>query len=150
MCGTKHTYSQSKKAAKQGENRACGKLEKGRIYSAILGFATETRLSRMRSTCRRSGTSCPSDDKRARAEGVRAGGGAEEDRNGNEENGEGIHDQPPGLSVKFVMYFPYAMESKAVSASKTREKRGGVPRISISMLWPGANLLQTSGGTLHL
>src|SRR5262249_51049014 len=42
MCGTKHTCIQSKK---QGENRACGKLEKRRIYRAILGFATETRLS---------------------------------------------------------------------------------------------------------
>src|SRR5215467_7675657 len=41
MCGINHTYIQSKK---QGENRACGKLEKCRICRAILGFATETRL----------------------------------------------------------------------------------------------------------
>src|SRR5262252_1953016 len=40
-CGINHTYIQSKK---QGENRSCGKLEKCRIYWAILGFATETRL----------------------------------------------------------------------------------------------------------
>src|SRR5215471_13831624 len=42
MCVINHTYIQSKK---QGENRACGKLEKCRICRAILGFVTETRLS---------------------------------------------------------------------------------------------------------
>src|SRR5215468_10297815 len=42
-CGINHTYIQSKK---QGENRSCGKLEKCRIYWAILGFATETSLRR--------------------------------------------------------------------------------------------------------
>src|SRR6516162_8424323 len=41
MCGIKHTYINQKN---QGENRACGKLEKCRIYRAILGFATETSL----------------------------------------------------------------------------------------------------------
>src|SRR5262249_23363000 len=43
MCGTNPTYIQSKKL---GENRSCGKLEKCRIYWAILGFATETSLAR--------------------------------------------------------------------------------------------------------
>src|SRR6516162_10892721 len=52
MCGIKHTYINQKN---QGENRACGKLEKCRIYRAILGFATETRLDpeRIRSSVAR-------------------------------------------------------------------------------------------------
>src|SRR6516164_219432 len=42
-CVAQNTHTVNQK--KQGENRACGKLEKGRIYSAILGFATETSLA---------------------------------------------------------------------------------------------------------